>query len=188
MSDITETKQRRWSFDGMGSLGAILVGIAALYLSWDQGRLMREEIRASVWPALQLHGFVNSSDENLAVGLRIQNAGVGPALVEQVRVYHRGELIRDVQHLGEYFPSTAERSFEKLSGRIIAAGAEVKPFEFRYQVAADQDAVVVLNGLVSDWSGDVCYCSSLKQCWVRSLSTEPPREVAACDAQAVSDI
>lgn len=188
MSEPISKPQRHWSFEGMASLGAILVGVAALYLSWDQGRLMREEIRASVWPALQLHGFVNTKEKQLAVGFRIENAGVGPALVEQVRVFYRDELIRDIQQLSARFPDDSKRSFEKLNGRIIAAGAEVKPFEFRYEVTADQDVIAVLNELANDWAGEVCYCSSLKQCWISDLSTSPPHEVAACDASAVSDI
>ena len=33
-------------FETVGSIVAILVGLAALYVSWDQGKVMREQVRA----------------------------------------------------------------------------------------------------------------------------------------------
>lgn len=176
------------SFETVGSIVAIIVGIAALIVSWDQSRLMREEIRASVWPALQVDGVVDSSKQQLTIGLRVQNAGVGPALIERINVYHQGTLIKDIEALAEHMPPGANRSQHTLTGRIIAAGASTSPFTFRYQQDEAVDAIDVLNSLANDWSVEICYCSSLKQCWISDFSTTPPREIEHCKSAAASDL
>ena len=50
----------RLRFETVGSISAIVVGVAALFVSWDQARVMRQEIRASLWPALQIDGFADT--------------------------------------------------------------------------------------------------------------------------------
>ena len=38
-------------------IGAMLVGIAALFVAWDQGRVMRAQQHGAVFPVLQVDGF-----------------------------------------------------------------------------------------------------------------------------------
>ena len=181
-SDSKTQHKLKISFETVGSITAIIVGIAALLLSWDQGRLMREEIRASVWPALQVDGFVDKNDESLRMGIRVQNAGVGPALVQQISVLFRDELLSDINALTQKMPPQAERSYETITGRVIAAGDEVTPFTFRYQPDKDNDndAIDELYRIANDWVVEICYCSTLKQCWVSDLNASAPREVKQC--------
>ncbi|WP_375283073.1 hypothetical protein [Marinicauda pacifica] len=182
-------------FETIGSITAIVVGVAALYVSWDQGRVMRQEVRASVWPALQVDGFYDTARGNLDIGLRIQNAGVGPALIERITVRHRGEIVPDLADLRSRIDGEADFSFETGAGRILAAGDEVVPFVFHFSRPEDfsPDGEVLDTatgtGMLSDaWSVEVCYCSSLDQCWTSDTSTAPPTEVTACDAVPATDL
>tara|TARA_Y100001933_G_scaffold50415_1_gene49289 strand:+ start:4613 stop:5275 length:663 start_codon:yes stop_codon:yes gene_type:complete len=168
-------------FETVGSISAIVVGVAALYVSWDQGRVMREEVRASVWPALQVDGFASREEGGLSLGLRVQNAGVGPARVERIAIEHRGEQVPDLDAMLALMPADGDLSLQTLEGRIIAAGDIVQPFSLHYADAIAEDAVDVMGRLSAQWSVEVCYCSVLDQCWVAGQDRAAPAEVDDCD-------
>ncbi|MEQ8435783.1 MAG: hypothetical protein RIA71_16250 [Oceanicaulis sp.] len=185
----------RLRFETVGSIAAIVVGVAALFVSWDQGRVMRQELRASLWPALQLDGFSDTSAGGLAVGLRITNAGVGPALIQSITVREDGELVADLDDIEARIGGAPDTSFETATGRILAAGAEMEPFVLRFATPdaltlSDQrvDTRVASGALTDRWSVEVCYCSSLGLCWVADTAPGPPFEVARCDDAPASDL
>ena len=111
-----------------GTLAAAIAALIALFVAWDQGRVMRQEIRASVWPALQVDGFSTQRDDDIVQGLNIQNAGVGPARIDSIAVFYQGALVTDLEALSELFPGHTGRSATSVSGRIIGAGDTVEVF------------------------------------------------------------
>jgi hypothetical protein len=190
-----EPSKLRLRFETVGSISAILVGVIALFVSWDQARVMRQDIRASVWPALQIDGFADTSEGGLALGLRITNAGVGPALIERVSIYQRGELVVTLDEIEARVGEGADMSYQTATGRILAAGAVLEPFVFRFapgsapqSLAADLDPRVASGALTDSWEVEVCYCSSLGQCWIADTRPPPPVETRRCDARPASDL
>jgi len=179
---VSSREKKPWHlhFETVGSISAIVVGVAALYVSWDQGRVMREEVRASVWPALQVDGFASRVEDGLSLGLSIQNAGVGPARVERIAIEHRGEQVPDLASMLALMPPDGDLSLQILDGRIIASGGTVQPFSLHYEQALAEDAVDVMGRLSAEWSVEVCYCSVLDQCWVSGQDRAAPSEVAHC--------
>ena len=185
----------RLRFETVGSITAMVVGVAALFVSWDQGRVMREEIKASVWPALQVDGFFDTASGRIAVGLNIENAGVGPALIERVSVKHYGELLVDLDAIGAHLGAYDDRSYETATGRILAAGAQTRPFTFWFE---DPSSLILPEGeggtqisagpLDQNWSVEVCYCSSLDECWIAGSELIAPHPVNRCDSAAASAI
>jgi len=172
-------------FETVGSVMAIVVGLAALYMSWDQGRVMREEIAASVWPALQLDGFVSREGDQLLIGLRIHNAGVGPALVHGMTLRHAGSDLADLEAIAAAMPPGAEqRAVQLIAGRILAAGGSVEPFVFALPADVGADAIEVMNIMAASWEATVCYCSSLGDCWRADVSGAMPAPVSQCPAGA----
>jgi hypothetical protein len=167
-------------FETVGSITAIIVGIAALYVSWDQGRVMREEVRASVWPALQVDGFASRVGGGMSIGLRVQNAGVGPARVERVAIRSHDEPVADLESMLALMPPDGDLSVQTVEGRIIAAGDVVQPFTLHYDEALAEDAVAMMGALSAQWSVEVCYCSVLDQCWISGQDRAAPAEVADC--------
>lgn len=187
MSEERATGRKPWHqhFETVGSISAIVVGVAALYVSWDQGRVMREEVRASVWPAVQTEGYVDRRSDMLAIGLKLNNAGVGPARIERITVRNEDEVVTGIDDLVERMPAGAERAVQFTTGRIMASGETLLPFELRYPVDSELssvDAVDLMQNLSQDWSIEVCYCSVLDQCWVGGDRFIGQREVERCDA------
>jgi hypothetical protein len=145
---------------------------------------MREEVRASVWPAVQTEGYVDRQSGQLLIGLRLQNSGVGPARIERLTLRQDGDVIADMNDLVERMPPGADRSVQFSTQRIMAAGEILNPFELRYPVESDvsgMDAVDLLDSLRRGWTVEVCYCSVLDDCWVSSDQEAGQREVERCD-------
>lgn len=177
---IRERKPWHQHFETVGSISAIVVGVAALYVSWDQGRVMREEVRASVWPALQVDGFASRAGGEMNLGLRIQNAGVGPARVERITMRHRDELVPDLDAVLGLMPADGDLSLQTIAGRIVAAGDTVQPLTLHYEEDLAEDAVEVMAQLSAQWTVEVCYCSVLDQCWVSGQNRAALVPVADC--------
>ncbi|GAB4171831.1 MAG: hypothetical protein Kow0020_06700 [Wenzhouxiangellaceae bacterium] len=182
---MTGRIRKHWyeNFETVGSIVAIVVGVAALFVSWDQGRVMREEVRASVWPALQVDGFASREDDGFLVGLQVHNAGVGPALVQRLTLRHRGALVPDVDALLKHMPPGADLSLQTLEGRVIAAGDQVRPFELRYRALPGMNPVEFMQWLGENWMAEVCYCSVLEQCWVSGQDRGVPVPVNDCGGE-----
>lgn len=169
-------------FETVGSITAIVVGVAALYVSWDQGRVMREEVRASVWPAVQLDGFVSRDESTISAGLNLSNAGVGPALIRRISVFHEGELLSGFDEVASRMPADADPSRQSVTGRILGAGDRIEAFSFRYPLGDDPaDAVELERAMSQSWRVEVCYCSSLGQCWIARADGSIPLEAEACE-------
>jgi len=174
-------------FETVGSISAIVVGVAALFVSWDQSRVMREDLKASLWPALQVEGYVSNDGQDLGIGVSVQNAGVGPARIERFTMRHLGEVVPDLNAMIKRLPPGSEqRGVQLIKGRIVAPGDSLNPFEFRYSELTDLDAVEVMGALADQWSIEVCYCSVLDQCWVSGSDGIPPQEVSGCAGPGTS--
>ena len=187
----------------LGTMAAAIAALIALFVAWDQGRVMRQEIRASVWPALQIDGFVNSDVRQTHVGLRIQNAGVGPARLDALTLRYQGALIADIEALSALFPGYVNRSVTVTTGRLLAAGDTVEVFSFGLPRAdgadaaeaadgATTDAVQMITDLATLYDIEVCYCSVLDECWIARSSgsdaTPKPQSVNACPVDGVSNL
>ena len=62
----------RWlksNLQSLGSVAAITVSVVALYVAWDQSRVMRAQQHADVWPALQIGTQYVTMDEYLTIEL-----------------------------------------------------------------------------------------------------------------------
>lgn len=77
----------KWDTDRVVSFIAILVGVGSLGIVVFQTQIMREQQRASVLPYLAI--VVQSRAET--TGLALRNAGIGPALLDDVRVRYKGK-------------------------------------------------------------------------------------------------
>ncbi|MBY6204078.1 hypothetical protein [Halomonas denitrificans] len=193
MGTNTGQDRKPWHrhFETVGSIVAIVVGVAALYVSWDQGRVMRQEVRASVWPAVQTEGYVDRSSGDLVIGLKLHNAGVGPARIERLTLRSGDEIVDDISDLLQRMPDGADRSVQYSTGRIMAAGETLNPFELRYpadSALSEVDAVDLMRSLSEDWATEVCYCSVLDQCWVGGDREVGQREVERCDGVPASSL
>ena len=115
------------STDRIVSLSAMVVGIGSLFMIVYQTHLMRQSQKASALPYLTIAIYNNEQGVALVLG----NNGVGPALVESVRVRYKGrelegdpfEFYMGLRDEADRLPVSVDRV---LPGRLIPAGASVR--------------------------------------------------------------
>ena len=170
-------------------IGAMLVGIAALYVAWDQGRVMRDQQHGSVFPVLQVDGFVSTTPEEASLGIRIANNGVGPALVESVTLYRNGVAVDSMEAYGEQLPDGYDLSWAVLTGRALAPDQLVTPIRIRWDRADITPVDLQAAARAWDeWELQVCYCSVFGRCWQTSPVGGARAERVAMCQRGESDV
>jgi hypothetical protein len=123
---VRETLRRiraSFSTDRILSLSAMAVGVGSLFVIVYQTHLMRQAQSASALPYLMVGVQANSEGTYLTVS----NKGLGPALLEQVRIRHDWKTFDEDPH--DFFVRMRpDRNISALSvdrlavGRLIPAG------------------------------------------------------------------
>lgn len=173
----------RLRFETVGSISAIVVGVAALFVSWDQARVMRAQQHATVLPAIQIDGYRSQDGTRASIGVRVSNNGVGPAIIRSVRLARDGVQSEDFAQIEALLPEGYELSWFTMIGRIMGAGEAVAPAEFNWpQGALNDEQSAALADEWTRWDVAVCYCSVFERCWIASTSGVGARaeEVSAC--------
>ncbi len=168
---------------------ALIASAMAVYIAWDQGRVMRAQQHGSVYPVLQVDGFVSTTPEIARMGMRVSNSGVGPALIEDITLFHDGEEIDGFGPHREGLPAEYDLSWAGLTGRALAPGEEIVPIEILWDRA--DIAPETLRATAEEWGRfdvTICYCSVFERCWrTRALGTSRADPVKTCP-QSETDI
>ncbi|MEQ8558588.1 MAG: hypothetical protein RIB03_09760 [Henriciella sp.] len=146
---------------------AVITSAVAVFIAWDQGRVMRAQQHGAVYPVVQIEGFVSSNDTTASMGLRLSNSGVGPALIERVDMLKDGEPVDSLAPYIDQFPPGYQQSWSSLIGRAVAPGSEVEPL--RVDWPREAVSVAERNAAAAAWSEldvEICYCSVFNRCWV----------------------
>lgn len=172
---------RNW--DAYAALIASLIGLLALGLSGYTAYVQRQQLRAQVWPRLELvYSTVDPS-------LFIDNQGTGPAHVTAMRVTIGGTPVKNWVEVQKAAGFTGEERLVRagLDGRVLSAGKDyivIKP-------ANDESRTKLLEllpGGKHPISMLVCYCSVLDDCWITSLGIpENADRVFSRDACPIAD-
>ena len=145
---------------------ALVTSVMAVYMAWDQGRVMRAQQHGAVYPVLQVDGFVSTTAEMASIGIRVSNSGVGPAMIEDVIVQRAGATLESFTPHRHSLPAGHDISWAGLTGRALAPGEHITPLNIvwpRDGISAD-----ALNTTALEWSElevQICYCSVFDQCW-----------------------
>ncbi|MEM6410618.1 MAG: hypothetical protein AAF683_03685 [Pseudomonadota bacterium] len=161
---------------------ALISSAAAVFIAWDQGRVMRAQQHGEVYPILQVDGFSNNSATYTNLGFRVRNSGVGPAIIESVELEFNGETVVEPSFLLSNLPGGYDITRAPLTGRALAPGEEVTPFELgwrRDQISFEQVFNFVQE--TQNWKLKICYCSVFKRCWQTSeFSSARADRVESC--------
>ena len=150
----------------LSGIGAMLVGIAALFVAWDQGRVMRAQQHGAVYPVLQVDGFVSTMPTAVSLGITIANNGVGPALIRRVSLYRDGELQTGLDAYRAQLPVGYSLSWAGLTGRALAPNENVTPISIRWpREDITQSELSAAASSWDAWEVRVCYCSVFDRCW-----------------------
>ncbi|WP_339335620.1 hypothetical protein [uncultured Maricaulis sp.] len=163
-------------------IGAMLVGIAALFVAWDQGRVMRAQQHGAVVPAVQVDAFTQTGGDRVVMGLRVANNGVGPAFVESVSVTRDGVAADSLDGMFASMPAGVEdRSWNNMTGRVLAPGEMVVPLEVNWPASdVAPSALAALFVEWERWDAIVCYCSVFDRCWTASVQRADRQRVEQC--------
>ena len=167
---------------------ALLTSVVAVYMAWDQGRVMRAQQHGMVYPVLQVDGFASTEENTVIVGITVTNSGVGPALIESVRLLIDG---REVNGFIEYVERNKLEGYDlrwsAITGRALPPGESMRPIEFVWldeDFSRDSLRQITVDAL--RWNLEVCYCSVFGKCWqTRELGRSRATPIDACEQSDV---
>jgi hypothetical protein len=180
-------KSKHLDFETVGSIVAIVIGLAALYVSWTEVSNSRQDRLASALPVMETGVGLVQPDEVL-FRARVENAGVGTALVYSAALLLDGSPIET----GERFQS------ELLTDALPFSEATVNldGIELRPVPAGEAFAPLMLSWAAEDIEGEVpesffaavveqrlelrlCFCDVYERCWT-TRNDSFPKPVARC--------
>jgi len=167
------------------ALSAIFISLVSLFIAIEHGRTERDLVAANSWPYLQLESDVG--DKN-GIEFWVENAGVGPAKLEQFELSYDGRKMRSMLDLlrqccGWPAPNPAAPDFRLPQGyasgdinkTVLRPGQRIQLLKVSASAVADQ-----LKHKLGIITFRACYCSVFDECWVSNLVDLHPRHVSAC--------
>ena len=147
---------------------ATLVGLCALCVSAYTAHVQRQQVRAAVWPILEFDSS-NAPD----IHFTLANKGVGPAIIRHVIVRVDGQQVRNWKEALGRILGPGEHLFSEsdMSGHVFAAGESMTPLTPRdpennpLNFDKSNPLWVKMNKDRLRVSVEICYCSTLGECW-----------------------
>lgn len=168
-ADLQTRRRRDWN--GVSAVIATLVGLLALVVSAYTAMLQQQQVRAQVWPRLQL--MSSSSLQEVLV----MNKGVGPAVIESVRVHVDGVAQRDWKMLAKTLGVTpAEYVQSTVNGTVISGGERYVMANFPERHVWER-----IRPQLQRMHRRMCYCSTLQECWVVDTALNGANEYQSVD-------
>ncbi len=171
--------------DLLAAIASGFVGALALATSTYNVYLQRQQVRAQVWP----HVLVRTDFSNALFTITLINRGVGPAEVGRVRVTVDGKRADDwfgaekmILRRPDFDVWSA--GVEPVEGQVLSPGEEL----LTLKVGNARDAREMFANM-DRLSTEVCYCSTLGECWIYSeksaLDPSTTTSVASCPPDPV---
>ncbi len=164
---------------------ALIASSMAVYIAWDQGRVMRAQQHGAAFPVLQIDGYVSNRADNTAVGINVRNSGVGPALIESVELFVGDRQAERFSRELTSLPDGFELSWSAIVGRALAPGETVTPIDMVWPkgVLSTED-VRNISKDAQNWALEICYCSVFDRWWKTSkIGRSRALPVETCQAQ-----
>ena len=177
----------RW-VDFAVPFSALAVSIISLVVAIHHGRTMQEMARANArlvqansWPLLQFTtGNANEAGQ-AEITLKIENAGVGPAKVISLEIFHGEQRIRTPLDLVQALDPATKRPLLSLGvtmPMVLRAGDDTLIFGMKRE--GQETLWDKLNTARFELRFRACYCSVFDECWVSDLTTVSPQRVEHC--------
>jgi hypothetical protein len=177
--DIAEdpAKSRR-NWDALAAVVASLIGFLALGVSGYTAYVQRQQVRAQVWP------WLVAGNNDLDHSVTIYNKGVGPAIVRSAQVFvddkpqPNWNQVLDALRIPkphEFYQST-------INPNVLSPGEQEQMIRF-----SDKDVWQAFRAAAVDHVAmNICFCSSLNDCWM--YSDRHPVGYKAAAAQLVTPV
>jgi len=150
-----------------GTIIATLVGCLALCVSAYTAYMQRQQVRAAVWPILEF------DSSNGPISFTLANKGVGPAIIKHVIVKVDDQPVRNWSEVLDKLLGPREHRYAEsdMNGHVLSAGELMTVLtptdDDRNQLNFDKSNPlwVKLNRERFRVSVEICYCSTLGECW-----------------------
>jgi len=167
--------RRNW--DALAAIVAALIGLMALLVSGYTAYIQRQQVRAQVWP----HLLIGNYDPESAI--KVLNKGVGPAIVRSVQVFIDDKPQTDWKHVVAALGLPAQGMLiSTLSNDVLSPGETQTMVKFSDEAFYKQ----FRDGLRAHGAMEICFCSTLDECWLYSERTPDhkptQRSVEQCPA------
>lgn len=163
---LDPTKKSRLSSEMIVALAAIVVSVMTLGVYIFQARIMADQQQTSVWPYVEWT-LTFLSEENQEFYISVMNKGVGPALINDTKLYLDGkpytyndyrDFMKDL--VGQETRDCLWIVYSVADNRVMAPGEEVKIFHAKAWQGTripsiDYDRIKY----------SLCYCSIYDDCW-----------------------
>mgnify|MGYP003700507319 CR=1 FL=1 len=179
-------EKKRISFETIASVVAVIVGVAAVFIAWDEARSVRKQQASSVLPVLEIRTININNEEGSVSSIMVENVGVGPAFVERADIIWNGEIIGGTEDLRQILDDgSAPFGFwtARLDGEILAGGEEYNLFSATLGTSPDsnEQTSVLRRKLYSNVGVVACFCSVYEDCWETTLNKRyRPERVKYC--------
>ena len=156
---------------------AMLIGLLAVSVAAYTAYMQRQQVRAAVWPILEFDSS-NAPD----IHFTLVNKGVGPALIRQVIVKVDDQPVRNWKEALEKLLGPGQHLFSEsdMSFHALAAGESRTVFTFHdpennpLKYERSNPLWVTINKERLRVSVEICYCSTLGECWTLRASGLAP--------------
>jgi hypothetical protein len=155
---------------------ATIVGFLALCVSSYTAYMQRQQVRAAVWPILEF------DSRNNPIQFTVANKGVGPAIVKHVILKVDDQPVKNWYEVLEKILGPGYNRGEEadIGGHVFSGGESRnvftphddanKPLEFD----KSNPLWVKLNTDRARVTVEICYCSTLDECWTLRAGGKTP--------------
>lgn len=181
----------RW-VDFAVPFSALAVSVISLVIAIHHGHTMQKMaeanarlVQANSWPLLQFAtGNANEKGEP-EISLKVENAGVGPAKLISLEVFHGDKRIRTPRDLVQALDPATTRPLLSLGVTmpvVLRAGDSQLILGLKRE--GQETLWDKLNTARFELRFRACYCSVFDECWVSDLATVSPQHVDHCAVNA----
>jgi hypothetical protein len=180
----------RW-IDLALALGALILSVTSIVIAIQNEHAMRHLVTANSWPYLDL-GHGNSINGAPVIHFDVENAGIGPAMIEKLVVTYAGQPVRDGEELltrccaAESASGNTELEINAASARVLPA-RETITFLKAPRQESNPELWKKLGTERFKVGMAVCYSSVFEERWIATLGEARPRSVKSCDALSGAD-
>lgn len=149
----------------VASIAGIVIAVIALYAALTESSAIRRQTAASVWPYVQLGTHDYDTGDKSGFMITFTNAGVGPALMGQLRMSIDGHAVHDWREAvaragGNAGEARISRNY--LDNRVLRPGESVTLLSTTDpKLARSFQALVATKRVAIIY----CYCSVFGDCW-----------------------
>lgn len=203
MTDEKINKKRGWreaigtNMEVFVSLAALITAVAAVVITLEQTKVMREEAelerknaKISVMPSVWLATHIGDEEGDAYFKIVLTNKGLGPAVIESFEVSYMGEPVYNwddlVRRVAAHVES--EKSFDGYTltsnrspvspGLMLESGGVASPLSV--SGSNEIEGLNLLMHAVPDMGISLCYCSLYGDCYRTELFRRP-LEAEACE-------